>query len=107
MDTLQEALTNAPALNTLDYAEDVGEIVLAVDASGEGWGAILQQVKDGKRHLVKYESRVLTTSEKGYDAGKKECRALLRALKKLKVWLYVVYFTVEIDAKTLDRKSVV
>ena len=36
MDTVKEALTNAPALSTLDYAEDAGEIVLAVDASGEG-----------------------------------------------------------------------
>ena len=55
MEILKEALTNAPALATLDYADDAGGIILAVDASGEGWGAILQQVKDGKRHPVRYE----------------------------------------------------
>ena len=42
MDILKESLTNAPALATLDYADEAGEINLAVDASGEGWGAILQ-----------------------------------------------------------------
>ena len=50
---------------------------------------------------MRYESGVWTTPEKNYDAGKRECRALLRSLKKLKVWLYSIKFTVEIDAKTL------
>ena len=50
---------------------------------------------------MRYESGVWSEPEKKYDAGKRECRALLRALKKLKVWLYGVKFTVEIDAKTL------
>jgi transposase InsO family protein len=100
MDKLKDALTNAPALSTIDY-ESAGEIVLSVDASGDGWGAILQQYVDGKRHPIRYESGVWTTPEKNYDAGKRECRALLRALKKLKVWLYGIKFTVEIDAKTL------
>ena len=101
MDILKEALKNTPALATLDYTDDAGEIILAVDASGEGWGAILQQVIDGKRYPVRYESGLWSEPEKKYDAGKRECRALLRALKKLKVWLYRVKFTVEIDAKTL------
>ena len=39
---LKKALTEAPALSTLDYSEEGGEIILAVVASGEGWGAILQ-----------------------------------------------------------------
>ena len=85
MDTLREALTNTPGLSILDYAEDAEEIVLEVDASGEGWGVILLQVKDGKRHPVRYKSGLWTAPEKGYDAGKKECGALLHALNKLKV----------------------
>ena len=101
MDILKEALKNAPALATLDYTDDAGEIILAVDASSEGWGAILQQMIDGQRHPVRYESGVWSEPEKMYDAGKRECLALLRARKKLKVWLYRVKFTMEIDAKTL------
>ena len=101
MDALKEVLTNAPALDTLDYADDAGKITLAVDTSGEGWGAILQQTKEGKRHPIRYESGIWTEPEKKYDTGKRECPALHRALKKLKVQLYGVRFTVEIDAKTL------
>ena len=73
MELLKKALTEAPALSTLDYSEEGGEIVLAVDASGEGWDAILQQEKDGKRHPIRYESGVWTAPEKKYDAGKREC----------------------------------
>ena len=101
MEALKVSLTNATALSTIDYSTEAGDIVFAVDARGEGWGAILQQEKDGKRHPVRYESGVSSAPEKTYDAGKRECRALLRALKKLKVWLYGVKFVVEIDAKTL------
>ena len=35
MEIHKEALTNAPALATLDYADDAGEIILVVDASGK------------------------------------------------------------------------
>ena len=101
MELLNKALTEALALPTLDYSEEGGEIVLAVDASGEGWGAILQQEKDGKRHPIRYESGVWTAPEKKYNAGKREYRALLKSLKKLKVCIYGVRFMVEIDAKTL------
>ena len=116
MDMLKEALTNAPALATIDYAENAGEIILAVDASSEDWGTILQQVDNGKkdgtnstdsgknkgkRHSIRYESGLWTGDEKKYDAGKWECRALLWALKKLQIWLYGMHFVIEIDAKTL------
>ena len=84
MDMLKDVLMNAPALATIDYAEGAGEIILAVDTSGESWGAILQQTdRDSNRYPIRYESGMWTEAEKKYDSGKRECRALLRALKKL------------------------
>lgn len=38
MDLLKFALTSPPALVSLDYTEGAGDIILAVDASLEGWG---------------------------------------------------------------------
>jgi hypothetical protein len=75
MDTLKEALTSAPALRTLNYSEGAGEIILAVDASLQGWGAVLQQVDavTGKRHPSRYQSGLWTEQESRYDAGKREC----------------------------------
>ena len=52
MDDLKDALTHAPALKLIDYKAD-GKIILAVDSSLLGWGAILQQEEQlgsKKRH---------------------------------------------------------
>ena len=98
---LKTVLTTAPALVTLDYSSEAGSIILAVDASLTGWGAVLMQMIDKKRHPVRYESGLWTDAEAKYDAGKRECRGLLKALKKLRHWLYGVHFVLELDANTL------
>jgi len=91
MDTLKRALTTAPALKPIDYYA-AGMIFLLVDSSNIGWGAILQQEEDSnkKRHPARCESGVWNEAEKKYDGGKLECRGLLKALKKLQVYLYGV-----------------
>jgi len=102
MDEFKKALTSAPALNPIDY-ESKGKIVLSVDSSLAGWRAILQQEepKTGKRYPACFDSGIWTEAEKKYDAGKLECLGLLKALKKLRMYLYRVRFLVEIDAMTL------
>ena len=94
-----------PALKLIDY-EASSKIVLLVDSSLIGWGAILQQeddldAKPKQRHPSQYENGLWTPAERKYDSGKLECRGLLKALKKLRYYLYGVRFLVEIDAKTL------
>jgi hypothetical protein len=101
MDLLKEALTTAPGLITIDYTTE-RQIYLVVDASGEGWGAVLEQEgEDGIRHPARYESGIWSKAERKYDALKLECRGLLYAMKKFRMWLYGVHFTVETDAQTL------
>ena len=57
MSALKTALTNAPALVKIVYADGAGEIILAVDASLEGWGAVLMQLDAlGKWHPSRYKS---------------------------------------------------
>jgi len=100
MDALKDALTTAPALMPLDYAPEAGQIVIAVDASLTGWGAVLMQGVKGnkkKRHPVRYESGMWSPSEAAYDAGKRECRGVLRALQKFSKYIYGVYFVLEVD----------
>ena len=103
MDSLKLALTTAPALRSIDYSALAGAIILAVDSSLTGWGAVLMQIdkETGKRHPSRYESGLWTEQEARYDAGKRECRGLMKALKKVRFWLYGVHFVVEIDANTL------
>ena len=56
---LKMALTQAPALVTIDYGPNGGLIVITFDASKKGWGAVIMQLdKDGKRHPARFESGV-------------------------------------------------
>jgi hypothetical protein len=103
---LKTALVTTPALKPIVYTPDasgsLGRILLGVDASKLGYGAILQQEdENGKRHPSRYESGLWTAAETRYDAVKLECHGLLRALKKFRYYVYGVHFLVKIDAKTL------
>lgn len=103
MDALKAAITSAPALKTVDYSSS-GRIIVSTDASATGWGAVLQQEEEEKskvRHPCRYESGVWRGAEIRYDAGKRECRAILKAFRKLRVYLYGVRFVLETDARTL------
>ena len=103
MDTLKRLLTEAPILISLDFSPNALAIILNVDASTTiGWGVILSQIQpDGRPRPARYESGIWNEVELKYDAVKLECRGLLKALKKLRFWLYGRHFYVETDAQTL------
>ncbi|KAJ5636868.1 uncharacterized protein N7484_010181 [Penicillium longicatenatum] len=96
-DEIKRILSTFPCVLLIDYDWLPLIIIVAVDASGKGWGA----VRDGVRKPARYESGTWSESKQTYDAGKRECRGVLKALKKFRHWLYGVHFTLEIDAKTL------
>jgi hypothetical protein len=100
---LKAALVKAPVLTVLDFSEGGLRMELGIDASTTvGWGAVLSQYKDdGKLHPARYESGVWSDPERKYDALKLECRGLIKALKKLRFWLFGRYFTVVTDSQTL------
>lgn len=92
MDTLKTCLITAPVLKSIDYPEDTGTINLAVDSSLTGWGAILQQILEKKRHSVRNKIGLWGEREAKYDAGKRECCGLMKALEKVRFWLYGMRF---------------
>ncbi len=59
------------------------------------------QLVKGKRHPSRYENGIWYSTEKKYDATKRECRGVLKALKKVRYWLYGVRFVLETDARVL------
>jgi hypothetical protein len=102
MEALKDSLCSAPALVSITYNDPRQLIIVAVDGSKKGWGAVLMQLDlKGHRHPIRYESGVWSKSERNWDSGKHECKALLLTLKKFRSYLYGVRFTVETDAKTL------
>lgn len=84
MESIKVTLTNALTLMTPEYRPCAGLLIFRSDAGGEGWGLVLIQLdSDGRRYSGRYWSRLWAPAEKLYDAGKKECKSLLKALKKL------------------------
>lgn len=101
MDKMKFELTSPPALISIDYSPDAGAIIYAVDSSLRGWGGALMQIRGKKKHPVRYESGIWSDQERKYDATKRECRGILKALKKVRFWLYGVHFILETDANVL------
>jgi RNase H-like domain found in reverse transcriptase len=54
-----------------------------------------------RRHLSRYESGLWNKAERNYNATKRECRGVLKALRKVCYWLYEVRFVLETDANVL------
>ena len=96
-------MTTASTLRSLNYSLLTNEIILAVDFSLKKWGAILFQINSetSKNHFFRYKSNLWTMSESKYNVTKRECRGLLKTLKKVRFWLYEVRFIIEIDVNTL------
>jgi len=109
MEDLKQALANASALAVVNYTlnprtGEIDEIIVLVDASGEGWGGVLCQMQKEKRRPVRFESGLWVGPQLKYDAGKLECLGLLMMLRKCRHWLYGVHFTLETDANTLIQQ---
>ncbi|KAJ5651602.1 gag-pol polyprotein [Penicillium longicatenatum] len=87
-DEIKRILSTFPCVLPIDYDWLPLIIIVAVDASRKGWGAVMMQVRDGIRKPARYELGTWSESEQTYDAGKRECRGVLKALKKFRHWLY-------------------
>ena len=99
-EALKQACMQSPVLAFTDYTKD---FLLEMDASKEGFGAVLsQKQEDGWFHLVAYGSRALTTHEKNYHSTKLEFLALKWAITEhFKEYLLYQPFLVRTDNNPL------
>ena len=103
MNILKLTLMTASTLRFLNYSLLTDEIILTVDFILKEWDIILFQINSqtSKNHSSCYESGLWTMFESKYNVIKRECRELLKALKKVRFWLYEMRFTIEIDINIL------
>lgn len=73
IDLLKLAIITSPALVSLNYNKKAVDIIFAVDASVKGWGVVLILLVKGKKHLLRYESKIFSSAKKKYDATKPKC----------------------------------
>ena len=94
--SLKQACMNSPVLAFADYMKD---FLLKMDASKEGFGAVLFQKKvDGQFHLVAYGSWALTAHKKNYHSTKLEFLVLKWAVTEhFKEYLLCQPFLVKTD----------
>ena len=86
----------------LAYADFKAPFILHTDASGEGLGAVLYQVQEGRQRVIAYASRSLSKSEKNYPVHKLEFLALKWAITdKFHEYLYGSQFQVYTDNNPL------
>ena len=98
-ETLQRLCTDSPILA---YADFKAPFILHTDASGDGLGAVLYQVQEGKQRVIAYASRSLTRSERNYPVHKLEFLALKWAITdKFHEYLYGSQFQVYTDNNPL------
>ena len=94
-ETLQGLCTESPALA---YADFKAPFILHTDVSGDGLGAMLYQVQEGKQRVIAYASRSLSRSERNYPVHKLEFLALKWAITdKFHEYLYGSQFQVYTD----------
>ena len=95
---LKKRLITAPVLTLPHFHLD---FILDTDASGDGLGAVLSQVIEGREHVIAYASRVLSRTERKYCATRQEMLALVWATRHFRPYLYGRRFTLRTDHNSL------
>ncbi len=99
MNIFKIAFINSFAFTFINYENDV--IILATNASLEDWEKILMILRNEKRHSIRYESDIWSNAKKKYDVTKRECRDVLKTLKKIHFYFYDVKFILKTNARVL------
>ncbi|GBN12110.1 hypothetical protein AVEN_118128-1 [Araneus ventricosus] len=102
-------MSEGPVLSIYKYKR---RTELHIDRSKQGYGAILlQEAEDGKLHPIYYMSKKTSPAEEKYDSYDLEILAIIRALKKLRVYLLVQHFKIVTDCsafqKTMHKKDLI
>jgi transposase InsO family protein len=95
-------LTSDPVLMIFDPQH---QVELHTDASSLGYGGILFQVVNGKRHVVAYFSKRTSPAESKYHSYELETLAVVNSIKHFRQYLQGRNFTVVTDCNSLKSSQ--
>ena len=87
-------MTESPILT---YPDPDGKFILDTDASADGIGGVLSQVKDGKEQVVTYASKSLKRAEQNYCVTRRELLAVVTFVKQFRPYIYGRRITIRTD----------
>ncbi|GAB0091010.1 hypothetical protein DMENIID0001_058020 [Sergentomyia squamirostris] len=95
--TFRESKTWLTEESILTHYSSELPLVISVDASGVGVGAVLSHVINGKEHPIMFASSTLSDSEKNYSIVDREALSLVFAVKTFHKYIYGRPVTVYTD----------
>ena len=102
MKLLKVALTSTLALVSINYSLSASLIILTIDISLYSQGVVLIQLDlQGRYYPIRYLSSLQSNTKKKYNTRKLEYYRVLKVLKKVRQYLYSVWFYLELNIKTL------
>lgn len=73
-------------------------MVIETDASEKHWGGILKAITpSGDEHIYRYASGTFTVPEQNYHSNEKEILALIKTIKRFKIFLLPKHFIARSD----------
>lgn len=95
-DKIKNLLTNRPVLQ---FYNEKAPIILSVDSSKNGLGAVILQ----NGAPVAYASKSMTQTQQNYAQIEKEMLAIVFGVQRFHQYLYGKTFTIETDHKPLEQ----
>ncbi|CAF1481864.1 unnamed protein product [Rotaria sordida] len=98
-ETLKQKLISSPIMNTPNFQHP---FILELDACAYGLGAVLAQEYDGKKFVIAYASRTLSSTERNYSATEREALAIVWATKHFRPYIEGMEITIRTDCQALQ-----
>ncbi|XP_018014569.1 uncharacterized protein LOC108671526 [Hyalella azteca] len=98
---LKQILTNPPVLSFPDFSREAAPLIITVDASGVGAGAVLTQQQDGVERPLAYASTTFNQVEVNYSATERELAGLRWAVKTFRPFIYGRKYVIRTDHRAL------
>ncbi len=98
-ETLKQKLISSPIMNTPNFQHP---FILELDACAYGLGAVLVQEYEGKKFVIAYASRTLSSTEQNYSATEREALAIVWATKHFRPYIEGMEIIIRTDCQALQ-----